>query len=60
MLHELPVFVRNMFFDKRSSLEELLTRLTAELTLVLLLDEGLYSFRQLPVQAGLRYSRRYR
>lgn len=48
LFHEFRVLVRDMLFDKRGSLEELLASLAPEPALIFLLDELLDSFAQLP------------
>jgi hypothetical protein len=46
------MLIGDMFLDKRSRLEKLLTRLTPEFTLIFLLDVRFNGFRQFP--GGIR------
>ena len=47
------MLVRDVFLDERRSLEELLTGLAAEFTLVFLLDVGLAGSRKLPIPESI-------
>ena len=51
------MLVRDVFLDERCSLEELLTGLAAEFTLVFLLDVGLAGSRKLPVPESTEMAR---
>ena len=51
------MLVRDVFLDERRSLEELLTGLAAEFTLVFLLDVGLAGSRKLPVPESTEMAR---
>lgn len=53
MLHQVGVFVGNVFLNERSRLEEFLTRLAPKFTFVLLFDMRLGSLRQFPTEGLL-------
>lgn len=53
VLDEVRVLVRDVLLHEGGSLEQLLTRLTSEFTLVFLLDVLLAGFAQLPETDGM-------